>query len=162
MAMLYALFAAGSLVLSYILRYDFAPPGEVLRQMGQQIPFFVAVQLIAMFVMGQFDSLLTFFSVPDFKRILKASLLAGLAFGSLWVFSGGELMPPRSIMVLNGILFVGLVSSLRLLCSITGIGQQFSQRYQVLMPDELVSRCRYLFWAYFWHWFVNLLILFTT
>ena len=115
MAMLYALFAAGSRVLSYILRYDFAPPGEVLRQMGQQIPFFVAVQLIAMFVMGQFDSLLTFFSVPDFKRILKASLLAGLAFGSLWVFSGGELMPPRSIMVLNGILFVGLVSSLRLL-----------------------------------------------
>jgi len=114
-AMLYALIAAGSLVLSYILRYDFAPPGEVLRQMGQQIPFFVAVQLIAMFFMGQFDSLLTFFSVPDFKRILKASLLAGLVFGSLWVFSGGELMPARSIMVLNGILFLGLVSSLRLL-----------------------------------------------
>ena len=113
-AFIYALLAGASLVGGYVLRFDFAPPGEELREMAGQVVLFVALKLGVMFFMGQFDSLLTFFSVPDFRRIVRASLLAGAISGGLWVATGGEFMPPRSVIVLDGLLFTGMLCGLRL------------------------------------------------
>jgi FlaA1/EpsC-like NDP-sugar epimerase len=114
-ALLYALLAVASLASSYLLRFEFAPPAEELRQMLHLLPLFLTVKLLVMVLTGQFESLLTFFSVPDFIRILRAGVLSTLLFFCIWFFSDGQLAPPRSVLVMDGIFYVGLISGARLL-----------------------------------------------
>jgi FlaA1/EpsC-like NDP-sugar epimerase len=111
---LYALLAVLSLTLGYLLRFDFSPTTEELRQMFSLMPWFVLVKLVTLLLTRQFQSLLTFFSVPDLRRILRSALLSGVAFWGLWLVFGDKLAPPRSVIVMDGILFVALLGGLRL------------------------------------------------
>ena len=114
-AFLYAVLAVISLAASYLLRFEFAPGAGELRQMLAVLPLLVAIKLLMLVFSGQFQSLLTFFSVPDFLRIVRAGLLTTLVFFGLWLFPNIQLVPPRSVMVMDGIFFIGLVSTSRLL-----------------------------------------------
>ncbi|MEI6196132.1 MAG: nucleoside-diphosphate sugar epimerase/dehydratase [Verrucomicrobiota bacterium] len=112
---LYVLLAVVSLTASYLLRFDFTPTAADLRQLLTFLPLLIAVKLLVLVFMGQFQSLLTFFSVPDFLRIVRAGVAATLIFLVIWWISGGTLTAPRSVLVMDGIFFIGLVSGSRLL-----------------------------------------------
>ncbi len=112
--LVYILMTVASLGLSYLLRFEFAPPAETLRQLLNVLPLLIAVKLAVMVLTGQFESLLTFFSVPDFQRIVRAGALSTAVFFGIWIFSNGELSPPRSVLVMDAVFFIGLVSGLRL------------------------------------------------
>ena len=114
-AFLYVLLAVVSLTASYLLRFDFSPAAADLRQLLAFLPLLIAVKLLVLVFTGQFQSLLTFFSVPDFLRIVRAGGAATLIFLVIWWVSGGTLTAPRSVLVMDGILFIGLVSGSRLL-----------------------------------------------
>ena len=111
---IYVLFATGSLALSYLLRFEFAPQAEQLSQLFAVLPVFIAVKLITMLWKGQFESMLTFFSAPDFLRIAQAGAAAELICFAVWLASHGEMAPPRSIILTDGVFFVGLISAWRL------------------------------------------------
>jgi FlaA1/EpsC-like NDP-sugar epimerase len=111
---MYALLMAGSMALSYLLRFEFTPPADQLRQLLRMLPWLVAVKMIVMALTGQFGSLLTFFSVPDVLRIVRAGLLGMLALLGIWLASAGQWAPPRSVIVMDGIFFIGMASAWRL------------------------------------------------
>jgi len=113
-AFLYALLATASLVAAYLLRFDFAPPADMLRRMLQMIPIAIGIKLAVMYFGGQFGSLLTFFSMPDLRRVSVAGLSAGTILFGMWLLSGGEYAPPRTVIVMDTLTFVGLVCALRL------------------------------------------------
>jgi len=121
--LIYVLAIVVSLSLSYLLRFDFVPPAATLRQMLGLLPLIIAVKLAVMVLTGQFKSLLTFFSVPDFRRIVQAGMLGSLIFFAIWIFSNGEMSPPRSVLVMDAIFFIGTVSGLRL--SLRNIREQW-------------------------------------
>ena len=112
---MYALVAAASLTGGYLLRFDFELPPEMGPHLLRALPFFVVLKLAVMAFRGQFGSLLTFFSVPDLRRIIGAGAFSGLVCTAIWILSGGAMMPPRSVIIMDAILFVSFVCSLRLL-----------------------------------------------
>ena len=110
----YALLAALSLAAGYLLRFDFAPPAEMVCQMFHEMFLSIGIKLVVLYFGGQFGSLLSFFSIPDLRRISVAGLSAGTILFGLWMISGGQFAPPRSVIVMDALTFVGLVCGLRL------------------------------------------------
>ena len=110
----YVLLTVLSLALSYLLRFEFQPPAEDLRKLLLLLPFLLLVRLSVMVWMGQFESLLTFFSVPDLMRILRAAGMTTVVFIVVWYASGGKYAPPRSIVIMDGIFFTGMACAFRL------------------------------------------------
>ncbi len=113
-AFLYALLATASLVAAYMLRFDFAPAADILRRMLNEIPESILIKVVILYFGGQFESLLTFFSLPDLRRVSVAGLSAGTIFFGVWLLTGGDYAPPRSVIVMDALTFVGLVCALRL------------------------------------------------
>ena len=111
----YVLLTVLSLALSYLLRFEFQPPAEELRKLLMLLPFLLLVRLSVLVWMGQFESLLTFFSVPDLMRIMRAAGVTTVVFIVVWYGSGGKYAPPRSIVLMDGIFFTGMACGFRLL-----------------------------------------------
>ncbi len=113
-AFAYILLAVVSLASAYILRFEFNPEASQLRQMMALLPLVVVVQLLMLGLCGQFGSLMTFFSLPDLLRIVRAVLLSTVLLFTLWYGSGGAWAPPRSVLVMDAIFYIGLLCSIRL------------------------------------------------
>ncbi len=96
------LYAGGftlSLWLAYQLRFDFAVEEDFKQQFLRCLPWVVALKLILLYAFGQFEGLLSYFSLPDLNRVFRAS---SLAFGILlatWFISAGALAPPRGVIL---------------------------------------------------------------
>jgi len=110
----YILLTVLSLALSYLLRFEFQPSAEDWRNLLLLLPFILLVRLSVLVWMGQFESLLTFFSVPDLLRIMRAASVTTVIFIVVWYGSGGKYAPPRSIVVMDGIFFTGMACGFRL------------------------------------------------
>ena len=112
-AAVYALLAAASLLFAYLLRFDFVLAGEDLRGLANCLPWVVALQLFALACFGQFGNLLTYFSVPDLKRIVASSACVGAVLAGIWDLTGGSYAPPRSAIVADVVFFVVSLCALR-------------------------------------------------
>lgn len=114
LVVLYAaiLWAAG--VLALLLRFDFEVPKQYLPYLWYW-GIAVAVKLVLLGVFQQYSGLLSYFSIPDFKRLVYAMgagallllvsrlFLAPVAFG-----------PPRGVILTDFVLAVAGLSALRL------------------------------------------------
>jgi FlaA1/EpsC-like NDP-sugar epimerase len=106
---LYAAMTAGALFFAYLLRFDFNIPESFFPQMVRCLMWLIPVQLVMLWSLGQFKTLLSYFGIPDLGRLLVAVLVPCLCAGALWSFSGTRWAPPRSAIILQtGILFVAL------------------------------------------------------
>ncbi len=97
--------------LAYGLRFDFDVPREHQRHIKDIWIWVWAVKLLALAVAGQFYSLLSFFSLPDLKRLGLALGVVTLGLFGQWyaVDVVGEMS--RGVIVLDGILsFLGLAA----------------------------------------------------
>jgi FlaA1/EpsC-like NDP-sugar epimerase len=61
---------------AFLLRFDFRIPPEFKEQFLRHWPWVVALKLIILFLFGQFAGLLSYFSIPDLRRLFLASCLS--------------------------------------------------------------------------------------
>ena len=107
---------AGSFWLAYQFRFDFKVPPDELQKLAYFGLWIVPSKLVLLLLIGQFSGLLSYFSVPDLRR-----LLFGLALGSVfpsivWLQTEGLSAPPRGVILADFLLSFLAVSTVRLCC----------------------------------------------
>ena len=103
-----------SLWLSYELRFDFSMPAPDRRQFFLVCLWSVPVKLMLLLLIGQFAGLLSYFSIPDLKRLFFALLASSLLSAGIWVATGGRFAPPRSVILADGLLSLLALAAIRL------------------------------------------------
>jgi FlaA1/EpsC-like NDP-sugar epimerase len=105
-AIAYAAVLTASLYLSYELRFDFVVPEPY--QMDRLMALFavVGVQLVALVVLRQMDTMVTYFSVPDLVRIVVAISGALLLLLAIRPFVGLAIIMPRGVLLIDFVLSV--------------------------------------------------------
>src|ERR1039458_4111268 len=67
--LLYTMGLASSFVLAYELRFDFAINEDFRGQLLTFLPWIIGLKLLLLLLFGQFEGLLSYFSLPDLNRI---------------------------------------------------------------------------------------------
>src|ERR1035441_9825878 len=99
-------------LLAYELRFDFALDEHFKGQLLRYLPWIVALKLILLLAFGQFEGLLSYFSLPDLERLFRASALAFAIVLALWFVSGGAYAPPRGVILSDFLIsFLGLAGT---------------------------------------------------
>jgi FlaA1/EpsC-like NDP-sugar epimerase len=108
----------GSLLFAFILRFDFQVPSYYWDRLWNSAWWILLLKLGLLAIFGQFKTLLTYFSLPDAKRIGGALLIAALIELLVWFFFQGYGVIPRGVivsdMVISFLALAGLRTSLRL------------------------------------------------
>src|SRR5665213_3407293 len=109
------LYAGGlslSFFVAYELRFDFAIEENFRAQLFGLLPLVVMLQLILLYAFGQFEGLLSYFSLPDLARLFWASFLSFALILLLWLGSGGAYAPPRGVILSDFMIsFLGLAGT---------------------------------------------------
>jgi FlaA1/EpsC-like NDP-sugar epimerase len=121
-------------VLAFALRFDFAVPPAEARLLLATLPLLVAVRAGAFWALRLYEGLWRYVSVRDGVEILK-----GVTASSA-VFAVGVLLSPlagfpRSIVLLDAILCVGLTAGLRI---VSRIMLEWKSKDEALTKDALV------------------------
>lgn len=107
-----------SFLLAYQIRFEFAVPSEYQRQYVRIWPVVVVVKLLCLWMCGQFASLLTYFSLPDLRRVALATVLPFMGLLVWWQLGWAPLnapathLPtlPRGVIIVDTMLsFAGVV-----------------------------------------------------
>ena len=98
-----------SFILAYELRFDFSMSEEFGRQLFRYLPWIVALKLLLLFAFGQFEGLLSYFSLPDLGRLFRASFYYFVIVLTIWLASHGAYAPPRGVILSDCLLsFMGI------------------------------------------------------
>ncbi|NLL13769.1 MAG: polysaccharide biosynthesis protein [Fibrobacter sp.] len=104
---LHAIFPTLSLLISFLLRFDFTlGQGNYPRLFFLSLPLNVVIFLIISGMFNLYQRIWRYVSVDDLKDIVKASALASLIFMFMITFSGQFIGYPRSVYVLNFAFFI--------------------------------------------------------
>jgi len=100
-----------SLVFALLLRFDFQVGSEYWGRFWTSVVWMLPLKLVALAFFGQFRTLLTYFSLPDTKRIAAAMGLSALIAAAVWFAAGGADVIPRGVIVSDMVLsFLGLTA----------------------------------------------------
>ena len=100
-----------SLVLAVLLRFDFEVGSEYWTRLWRSVVWLLPLKLFALAAFGQFRTLLTYFSLPDAKRIAAAMGLSAFVATVVWFALGGSGVIPRGVIVSDMVLsFLGLTA----------------------------------------------------
>lgn len=102
-----------SLSLAMLVRFDFNVPAEYWTRFLISLPWIILLKVLLLSVFGQFRSLLTFFSLPDAKRIAMAMGAAALVEAAVWWLVGAEIVIPRGVIITDMLLSFLLLASMR-------------------------------------------------
>jgi FlaA1/EpsC-like NDP-sugar epimerase len=106
---LYTVGLACSFLLAYEFRFDFSLEDDFQVQFLTYLPWIVLLKLLLLFLFGQFEGLLSYFSLPDLGRLFRASVLYFAIVFTVWLVSGGACAPPRGVILSDCLLsFLGL------------------------------------------------------
>lgn len=111
---LYTLVLTTSRWLSYQLRFDFAVPSDNQLQLQLNWSIVVPVKLVFLLMFGQFSTLLSYFSIPDLRRLSYACAASFLALLSMRYSSFGPYGDPRSVILLDSLISFGALVTFRL------------------------------------------------
>src|SRR5205823_4644693 len=82
------------------------------QHLFKNLPWIMALKLLLLLKFGQFEGLLSYFSLPDLNRLFWASLLSFGIVISIWVVSGGAYAPPRGVILSDFLIsFLGLAGT---------------------------------------------------
>lgn len=95
----YAAALAGSLWLSYQLRFDFDVPPETQRTFLFVFTWVIGLKLLCLWRFGQFHVLLGYFSLPDFSRLFRILFGAAIIVFAISTQVGSGYAPPRSVVL---------------------------------------------------------------
>jgi FlaA1/EpsC-like NDP-sugar epimerase len=100
-----------SLAFALLLRFDFQVAPEFWTRFWSSIAWMLPLKLVALAAFGQFRTLLTYFSLPDAKRIAAAMGVSAVIATGVWFASGGTDVVPRGVIVSDMVVsFLGLLA----------------------------------------------------
>jgi len=100
-----------SLVFALLLRFDFQVEPEYWERFWKSVVWMLPLKLVALAFFGQFRTLLTYFSLPDAKRIAAAMGLSALVATAAWFALRGADVIPRGVIVSDMVIsFLGLTA----------------------------------------------------
>ena len=116
--LIYTLALLFSYWLAFQLRFDF---GRLLTDterdfMWKPAFWMIPLKLAFLLVIGQFAGLLSYFSVPDLRRLFGALALASAVAGVIWWETAGAAAPPRTVILADFMLSFLFISAARLFC----------------------------------------------
>jgi FlaA1/EpsC-like NDP-sugar epimerase len=114
LVVIYSITIIGAHWLAHLIRFEFHPSEEEQTLFWRALQWTLPVELLALLLFGQFRSLLTYFSLPDARRIVLACASASLVSLGVWYFNKGLNAPPRSIIILGFLFDTAALGSLRL------------------------------------------------
>ena len=127
----YILILVVSLIAALLLRFDFNVAPEFWIRLRSTIFWLLPLKLVSLLLFGQFRTLLTYFSLPDAKRIAAAMGLSGLCALAVWFATGGGNVVPRGVIVSDIIIsflaLTGFRTALRIYRENTTGGEIFGQ-----------------------------------
>jgi FlaA1/EpsC-like NDP-sugar epimerase len=110
---LYTIVLSVSLWLSYELRFDFVLPPEFVTQSQLNWSIVIPLQLVALWAFGQFAGLLSYFSLPDLRRLFYAVISASLVLVLVRVEWSSSFAMPRSVIMTDFLLATAGLTALR-------------------------------------------------
>lgn len=113
LVLFYALVTGFSYWAAYELRFDFNVPENHALDRLNSITWVVGLQLILLFASGQFDSILSYFRLPDALRLFLGLFLSAVILLSMWYVYGGQNVPPRAVILSNFLLNFLLIAGFR-------------------------------------------------
>ena len=114
--------------LAYLIRFEFHPPIDERAHFWRTLQWTLPVELLALLSFGQFRSLLSYFSLPDARRIVLACGSASIVSLGVWYATNGQYAPSRSIIILGFLLDSVALGSVRLSFRMLREGQKGSAR----------------------------------
>ena len=102
-----------SLVFALLLRFDFQVAPEFWTRFWQSVVWLLPLKLCALAVFGQFRTLLTYFSLPDAKRIAAAMGFSAFAALAVWFVVSGTSVVPRGVIVSDMVISFMALSGFR-------------------------------------------------
>lgn len=113
LASVYAAIMAASFYLSYEVRFDFVVPEQYQHERLRLLAAAVCIKLVALIVVRQLGSMLTYFSVPDLLRVTWAMTGASL-FLLFLRFIGEGLSAPRAVLLTDYMMSLAGICVMRL------------------------------------------------
>ena len=100
--------------LAYVLRFDEGIPPRYEELLTDTIVFVVVLKLSLFAAFGLYSKLWRFVDQADFESIVKAVIVSSFALiGLSFLFSPGDVDPPRGVIALDFLLTLALVSGAR-------------------------------------------------
>ncbi len=100
---------------AYLLRFNFELPVNFMIELQRLLPWVVVLQMVVFWQFGLYRGIWRYASLNDLRRIVLAVLLAAILLPfALWMLRSG-LIIPRSVLVLNPLLLMLIMSGSRLL-----------------------------------------------
>ena len=112
--LLYSAVLVGALYLAFQLRFDLYPAPYMSRfRLGLALS--LGLTLPALWIFGQFRSLLSYFGLPDAQKIVYATAVSSLGMLAAWHFGFSHLTPPRGVIIINFVFATTGLIGLRLM-----------------------------------------------
>ena len=105
---------AASLWLAYALRFDFDLPRSYADQFLWVCIWVLPLKVVCLRVFGHFDSLLSYFSTPDVKRVVSAVTASSAVLLAVWAITGAAIVPPRGVILSDFVLSIAGICTTRL------------------------------------------------
>lgn len=114
LALIYAVILAGGFYLAYEVRFDFLVPDNHQADRLRLIAFAVGVKLVALVLVRQLGSMMTYFSIPDLLRVIWAMSAASFFLFLPRAFGWSDFSAPRGVLLVDYFLSVGGICAVRL------------------------------------------------
>jgi len=107
LVMIYAAIIGASFYLSYEVRFDFSVSASSQAERLRLVGWVVGIKLVALVLVRQLDSVLTYFSIPDLLRLVWGMAGASAVMLIPRVLSVSDLSPPRGVVLTDFLLCLG-------------------------------------------------------
>ncbi len=133
-----------SFLLAYQIRFEFVVPNEYQRHYVRIWAVVVIVKLLCLWLFGQFASLLTYFSLPDLRRVALATVLPFVGLLAWWELGWAPLNTPATHLptVPRGVIIVDTMLSFAGVVFVRILFRMMRERDIGLLPGDRSSRRR--------------------
>ena len=107
LVIIYAAIIAASFHLAYEVRFDFLVPPNYQAERLQLIGLVIGIKLVALIVVRQLGSVLTYFSIPDLLQLIWGMSGASLVLMAPRLLGWSEFSPPRGVLLTDFMLCLG-------------------------------------------------------
>ncbi len=118
LALFYTLTSIASYWAAYELRFDFNVPENHSLDRVHTIHWVVGLQLMLLMAAGQFDSILSYFRLPDALRLFGGLFANALILLSMWYVYKGHNVPPRAVILTYFLISFLAIASFRVIMRI--------------------------------------------
>ena len=125
----YSIVSVASYWIAYELRFDFNIPEHHMADRINMVGWVVGLQLMLLLASGQFDSVLSYFRLPDVFRLFGGLFSNVLILLLIWYVYKGINVPPRAVILTYFLISFMAIATFRVLMRVKasrGIGDWFN------------------------------------